>query len=246
MATELLGSDQIDLTASRRALILVWQNPETRRFSKVGQIDALPHARIAFHYLPGAANVDGFVHLDEFPSFDGVYVSDEIPAFFANRILSADRRGYDKYLGWLGLSEYSANDIPFEVLARTGAGRATDTFHVVDMPVDDDDRFSSRFFISGIRYSPDADAAISTIRDGADLVLELDESNEANPKAVLIDTVEGTKLGYVPDWLCGDVHALVKSGWTLRAVAERVNADAPAHVRVLCRVEANRNFERRK
>lgn len=241
MATELLTPDQVDLTESRRALILVWQDPDSRRFSKVGQIDALPGGRVAFHYFPGSAAVKGFVPLDEFPSFDGVYVSDEVPAFFANRILSADRRGYHQYLGWLGLKGSSEDEIPFEVLARTGAGRATDTFHVVDLPLGDDARFASRFFVSGIRYSPHADAAISTIRDGASLVLELDESNAVNPKAVVIDTLDGTKIGYVPDWLCGDVHALIKDGWTLNAIAERVNPDAPAHVRVLCRIEAERD-----
>jgi len=240
MATELQTLDQLDLTASRRALVLVWQDPENRRFVKVGQIDSLPHGRFAFRYLPEAGNLAGFVALDEFPNLDRAYVSDEVPAFFANRILSSDRRGYDKYLNWLGLSDLSGADIPFEVLARTGAGRATDTFHVVDLPAANSSTFESRFFVSGIRYTDNPEQVISEIRDGSALVLQLDETNEANPKAVLINTADGSKVGYVPDWLCSDIHQLVADRWTLKAVAERVNPDAPPHVRVLCRVSAER------
>lgn len=240
MATKLFSNDQFDLSTSRRALVLVWQNPDTRRFVRVGQIDALPGDRFAFHYLTGAEAESGFVALDEFPNLNQVYVSNEIPAFFANRILSAERRGYRKYLDWLGVSDLTESEIPFEVLARTGGGRATDTFHVVDLPSKTDEHFQSRFFVSGIRYSDSADAALASISDGSTLVLVLEETNEVNPKAVVIDTVDGSKIGYVPDWLCGDVHSLIKRGWKLAATAERVNADAPAHVRVLCRIDAKR------
>lgn len=238
MATKLFTFDEVDLSTSRRSLVLVWQNPDSHRFIKVGQIDALPEERFAFHYLPGAADEQGFVALDEFPHLDGIYVSDEVPAFFANRILSAERRGYDKYLAWLGLSEFAESEVPFEMLARTGGGRATDTFHVVDLPIQTEAHFESRFFISGIRHSETADAAIASIEDGSPLMLELEESNEVNPKAVVIDTADGAKIGYVPDWLCGDVNTLIKQGWKLEAVADRVNAGAPAHVRVLCRIKA--------
>lgn len=241
MATQLLPLDQVNLGVSQRALILVWQNPASRRFTKVGQLDSLPESRFAFHYFPEIADVKDFVPLDEFPSLNHAYVSDEVPAFFANRILSAERRGYNKYLTWLGIEQVDGSAIPFEFLARSGGGRATDTFHVVDLPIKGSTTFTSRFFISGIRYLSDAARILGEIHDGSALTLELDEANEANPKAVLIDTVDGSKIGYVPDWLCQDIHGLIKDGWALTAVAERVNPDAPAHVRVLCRVDAVRS-----
>lgn len=240
MATTLRSPDDIDLSVSRRALILVWQNPVSRRFTKVGRIDALPDQRFAFQYLPGASEDAEFAPLDEYPQFGAVYVSDEVPAFFANRILSAERRGYDRYLEWLGISGLDDADIPFEVLARTGGGRATDTFHVVDLPVARSDAFTSRFFVSGIRYTPGVDRVLASIHDGSTLALALEESNEHNPRAVLVNTVDNQRVGYVPDWLCGDVHALIRDGWTITATAEHVNPDAPAHVKVLCRIDAER------
>ncbi|WP_295839682.1 HIRAN domain-containing protein [uncultured Microbacterium sp.] len=240
MATQALDRDQLDLTASRKTLILVWQNPESRLFAKVGQLDALPSGRFAFHYLPGAWDDPAFVPLLEYPDRDTAYVSDEVPAFFANRILSADRPNYVRYLRWLGIDDLSLDDVPFEVLARTGGGRATDTFHVVELPVTDGNRLTSRFFVSGVRHFPDSEGVIANLQNGATLRLELEETNDVNPKAVLVNTADGHRFGYVPDWLCGDVHARLKGGWSITAVAERVNPDAPAHIRVLCRLDAAR------
>ncbi|GAA1733424.1 HIRAN domain-containing protein [Microbacterium paludicola] len=240
MATQALDRDQLDLTASRKTLILIWQNPASRLFVKVGQLDALPGGRFAFQYLSGAWSDSEFVPLLEYPDRDTAYLSDEVPAFFANRVLSVDRPNYDRYLSWLGIEGLNPEDVPFEVLARTGGGRATDTFHVVELPVTHSNRLVSRFFVSGIRYFAGADQAVATLRNGASLRLELEEDNEVNPKAVLVSTVDGLRFGYVPDWLCADVHTRIKDGWSIIAVAERVNHDAPAHVRILCRLEASR------
>lgn len=239
MATHALDRDQLDLTASRKTLVLIWQNPESRLFAKVGQLDALPAGRFAFQYLKGAWSDHAFVPLLEFPDRNAAYVSDEVPAFFANRILSVDRPHYDRYLSWLGIDDISPDEVPFEVLARTGGSRATDTFHVVEPPDVDAERLTSRFFVSGVRHFADSDAAIATLRNGAALRLELEEGNQVNPKAVLVDTIDGQRFGYVPDWLCGDVHMRIKADWSVHAVAERVNPDAPPHVRVLCRLEAH-------
>lgn len=240
MATQALDPAALNLTDSKGALALVWQNPTTRRFVKVGRLDALPNAHYAFQYLPTAWDDEDFVPLVDFPDRAAAYVSDEVPAFFANRILSSERPHFDRYLAWLGLAEADAADLPFEVLARTGAGRATDTFHVVSNPTHDGESFSTRFFVSGVRYASNPDGIAPALREGDDLKLALETDNPVNPKAVLIDTVDGEKVGYVPDWLCGDVHDLIEQGWQLNVVAERVNPDAPAHVRVLCRIEGAR------
>lgn len=97
---------------------------------------------------------------------------------------------------------------------------------------------TSRFFVSGIRHIAGVDILLAALEPGAALSLQLEEANQANPKAVLINTAKGQRIGYVPDWLCGDVHDLIKAGWSVTAAAEQVNPDAPAHVRVLCRIDA--------
>lgn len=241
MATELLEPADVDLSATRRSLLLVWQSPVSRLFTKVGQLDALVHGRFAFRYFASAWDDPDFQPLIEFPERDRIYVSDELPAFFANRILSEERTGYGRYLEWLGIDALGPEDVPLEVLTRTGGGRATDTFHIVDLPRQSPDRFSSRFFVSGIRYTDNVADVLANVENEGLLKLQLEEGNETNPKAVLIDSSDGRKIGYVPDWLCGEIHALIKHGWTMTAVAERINRDAPAHVRVLCRIDARRD-----
>lgn len=238
MATELYKADDVDFQTSTRALIIVWQDPSSRRFVKVGRIDVLEGGRFAFQYLPTAFENNDFNGVDEFPERGAVYVSDEMPAFFSNRVLSSDRRDYDTYLEWLGIDSWQEQDIPLEVLARTGGGRATDTFHVVDLPVNTDERFSSRFFVSGIRYFDGASSALETLEAGTELALSWDEANSYNPKAILVRTADGQNMGYVPDWLCGDVHDRMAADWHVRAVVEQVNSGAPAHLRLLCHIIA--------
>lgn len=238
MATELLEPAKAELSASRRALLLVWQNPKSRLFATVGQLDALNGGRFAFRYFESAWVDPDFQPLVEFPDRNRVYLSNELPAFFANRVLSADRPGYGTYLRWLGIDNLGAEDAPLEVLVRTGGGRATDTFHIVDLPERIAGRFSSRFFVSGIRHTADADDVLAKIIGGDRLELRFEESNPVNPKAVLIDRADGRKIGYVPNWLCNEVHDLIKEGWAVTAFAEQVNQDAPAHVRLLCKIEA--------
>lgn len=238
MATETLERADLDLSLSRKALVLIWQNPETRRFVKVGQVDSLPDGYVAFHYLDSAWDDPSFVPLMEYPDRDLAYVSNELPAFFANRVLSTARPNYARYLDWLGVDALEDEDVPFEVLARTGGGRATDTFHVVDLPANHEHGFSSRFFVSGVRYSEDADRVVPTLRAGDRLELELEEANPSNPHAVLVNAGDGRRVGYVPDWLCSDVRDLINQSWNISAVVERVNPGAPSHVRVLCRIDA--------
>ncbi len=53
---------------------------------------------------------------------------------------------------------------------------------------------------------------IATISGGTEFALRLDGDNPGNPRAVLINTADGRKIGYVPDWLCSDVHDLLVDG----------------------------------
>ncbi len=241
MATELKFPGDVDLSTSQRSLLLVWQSPATRRFVKVGRLDLLAGGRFAFHYVSDDAEDAEFFQLDDYPDRDRVYISNKLPAFFANRVMSAERPSYPKYLEWLGIDQsLETVSLPVEVLARTGGSRVTDTFHILDVPTQLDDHFTSRFFVSGISHTAEAEDVLRTVSSGSGLALRRDSDNPGNPRAVLINTVDGRKIGYVPDWLCTDIDQLLVDGWELSAVAERVNLDAPDHVKVLCRVEAVR------
>lgn len=220
-----------------RALLVVWQNPFTRRFVSVAQLTHLADGRFAFRYLPAAKQSEEFYPLLEYPDLDQTYLSDELPVFFANRVMSPNRSNYRQYLRWLGLSDADPGSIPVEVLARTGGGRATDTFHIVDQPVRGEAAFMSRFFVSGIRHVEPSATGPAVVRAGDRLELRRQPDNVTNPRAVIIDVENGQQLGWVPDWLCGEVSELLDAGWSLELTAEQVNDDAPARTRVLCKLE---------
>lgn len=221
----------------RRRLLLIWQNPTSRRFSRVAELNQLVDDRFSFAYSPVAAEDPEFFPLDEFPDLYRVYVSDELPVFFSNRVMSAERASYGQYLERLGL-DLTSVDVPIEVLIRTGGTRATDTFHVVDHPVDAYSRFVSRFFVSGSRHISGAQERIAALHSGSELELSSEPTNAQNSHAVLIDAVLGGPIGWVPDWLCGEITAMTSEGYTFSTVAEKINLDAPAHLQVLCRIEA--------
>lgn len=219
-----------------RELLLIWQNRRTSRFSKVG-ILSVSDAGFVFRYAEDARADPDFFPLDEFPRLDGEYASSSIPPFFANRIMSSARDSYDAYLGWLGLAQGSP-ELPLEILVRTGAGRATDTFHVVEMPSRGARIFISRFFVSGVRHQPRTPELLAVMSDGDPLILEPEPDNTKNPDAYRVLRRRGEPIGRIPDWLCGEIAELAGSGWRLDAVAEKVSPDAPPHIQVLCRITA--------
>lgn len=237
-----MGTRELDLgespqmTAVRR-LLVVWQNPVTSRFIRVGELDELADRRMAFSYLPGAASDPDFFPLEEFPDLSRSYVSDGLPGFFANRVMSTHRASYPAYRAWLGLAGDGA-DTPIEVLARTGGPRATDTFHVVDVPGITGGRFESRFFVSGIRHVEGSAARLASLSRGSELGLRPEPDNPVNPHAVLVDVRGGAPVGWVPDWLVDELRALDGQGHRLRCFVEQVNPDAPAHLRLLVRLES--------
>lgn len=223
-----------------RRLLVVWRNPKSRRFAVVAQLDQFVSGKFVFAYTEGALNEPGFFPIDEYPDLEASYLSDSLPVFFANRVMSADRASYNEYLERVGLASFQPDDIPMELLVRTGGGRATDTFHVVESPLDAADHFESRFFVSGISHVPGGSELVSRIHGGARLALRPEPMNEVNPRAVLLDVADNRPIGWVPDWLCEQVSGLMEEGYALEAVVDRVNPDAPARQQVLARIDAIR------
>jgi hypothetical protein len=212
-----------------RRLLLIWQNPKTRSFVRVGELAHLVDGRYSFRYLATASSDPDFFALDEYPFVDRAYVSDSLPAFFANRVMSSGRESYKDYIGWLGLDATPVAP-PMEVLARTGGGKATDTFHVVEVPGEgSDEGVWCRFFASGVRHVATASDVLGRLAPGMELQLEGDALNAVNPHALLL-TNDGQSVGWVPDWLIQDLH----NTEDVRVHVEKVNPSAPAHLRLLC------------
>lgn len=228
-----MSIDQVATTVS--SLLLIWQNPETRTFSKVGRLTRVSEG-FQFEYLRDQLD-PAFKPIHSFPDLARVYLTQELPAFFANRVMSRKRSTYQDYAGWLGVS--AVDDAPFEVLARTGGGRETDTFHVVQEPEPVRGGGSTvRFFASGLRHIDGLEARLDEVQPGDRLSLRPEPTNENDPRAILIDVESGLAVGWVPAWLLDDVHEWMRECAPVMAV-EQVNLDAPWHLRLLCRVDVS-------
>lgn len=225
-------------TPVARRLFLIWQDPESRRFIRVGVLSELVDGRYAFEYVPGAADIADFHPLTQFPDLDRLYVSTGLPAFFVNRLMSRRRESFPAYLHSLGIDS-AESDTPMELLARTGGPRATDTFHLVDdLAPGPHGTVVSRFLASGVRHVDGDGAALSGFQDGQRLQLRPEPANPVNERAQLICVDSGEPVGYVPDWLLADLEALQARASSLEIFAERVTPEAQPHLRLLCRIEA--------
>lgn len=221
----------------RQRLFLIWQNPDTRQFIRVGVLSELVDGRYAFEYTAGAS-ADGFHPLVQFPDVRKTYVSDALPAFFVNRLMSKKRPSYPTYLDAIGIDAVGL-ETPMELLARTGGPRATDTFHLVDdFSADQNGCVVSRFLASGVRHIDGSADALSRVKPGDQLQLRADADNPVNKRAQLVCAQTDDPLGYVPDWLLDDLEELLQRASEYRVIAERVTPDADPHLRLLCRIEA--------
>jgi hypothetical protein len=236
--TELPDARSAGPGTTRQRLLLIWQDPTTRRFAPVGVLVQDPDGSFVFRYIRRALREAAFHPLASFPSLRRVYRFADLPPFFHNRVMSPRRPDYPAYVRALHLSEDQAP--PFEVLARTGGSRATDTFHVVAEPAaDPDGKVRTLFLASGVRWVPGADERISRLSTGDRLTLRPAPDNPHNSLALLLDADDGQAVGYVPDWMLDVVRSFAEADPAHRLTVEQANGPGTApHLRLLCRFEA--------
>ena len=222
-------------------LYLAWRQP-SQRWWPVGRL-SYDGSEYVFSYTKGARSAAdaGFRPLPSFPDLDEAYGSKQLFPLFANRLPPRSRADYDDFVEWLDLG--SGEHEPMVMLARSGGQRETDMFEVFPAPVRaPGNRYESAFFVHGLRHvGPAAEEAARRLVPGDPLVLQAEPENAHDPNAVrVLTTVNGVHLGYVPRYLCDDVHALHEtSPEKLSVRVRRVNVPpAPAQFRVLCEMSA--------
>ncbi len=220
-----------------RSLRVVWQDPRTRQFHEVATLmlpggDGDEYTFLYRHPLP-----DSFTPFPAFPDPSGHYRSPRLFPFFENRIMSPLRPDYDGYLAALGLSRDEAT--PFEMLARTGGGRATDTVQIVPEPAaGEEGRTEQLFLASGVRHQDAADELLPRLRPGDELVLRDEPENEYDERAILLDAEHNRPVGWVPSYMLDEVHKARQGGTSVRVFVEKANGrDVPSHLRLLCRMQ---------
>ena len=222
-----------------RRLYATWRNPEglirpvgvlTRRAMEEG-------ATYRFVYLKAAEGFDGFNCLPGLPDLHHVYESEHLFPVFRNRLMPRRRPDYGDFVQRLNLD---VETDPFEVLIRSEGWRATDRIEVFAHPErTPDDALTTLFFVRGIRHLDGAVSAVAGVRAGDVLELEDEPDNSVNPRAILVSTRTGRRVGWVPDCLLETIHQLRELDAPIEVMAEHVNPESsPPHMRLLCRLRA--------
>jgi hypothetical protein len=134
-----------------------------------------------------------------------------------------------------------AEATPAELLAHN-PDSVHDTIQVVPEPLElHDGSLVRTFLVSGVRHvdeeNPDRIGdLVGRLSAGATLGLAAEPDNPRNDRALLVTTGR-TPIGWVPDYLLGEVNTYLQSDGDVVVTVERANgAEAPWHMRLLCRI----------
>lgn len=229
------------MSTPTRTLFIAWQDPATRAIHPIARMDLRDQApRFELRYITGIhlAVAAGFVPFARMSRLDASYFTDDLRSFplTANRLMPPSRSDFSQHLERLGLPGSAE---PIQILARSEGRRATDNLEFFAMPERDDvtGRWVYRAFVRGVRHVPGADAAIAALRPGQRLTILPDPGNEWDPRALVLGSGNGQRIGFLPGVLLDDIQAARQTGASIDVVVERVNpAPAPVQQRVLMRI----------
>lgn len=232
-SVELLSQDA---DRAVRRFAVAWRNRPLRLIAPVAVLDHSA-AGYRFQYLAGVRHdVEGFRPFIGFPDLERVYESSRLWPFFDLRVMDPKRPDFPEYVRQLGLP---ANASRLDILSRSGGEQKGDSVLLVEAPaVADDGATESIFLVRGSRYAgPQAQtsAAVDLLQPGSELSIIDDTSNEANADALLLTTVDGVPVGWVPDLLI-DYARQVRAAGGHATVVQNNGRGAPWHMRLLARI----------
>lgn len=223
----------------RREYRVIWQDPASRSLVHVGWLE-FTGEEFVFSYTDDARTRTGFEPFTAFPTFDQIYKSPALFAFFAARIASAADTGFDAVIEALGLSEEQAT--PAELLARSPSESPHDTIQVVPEPVElPDGTLVRRFLVSGVRHVDEqrperVSRAVERLEPGRELRVVPEPSNPTQPRALQL-AAGRTVVGWVPTYLLHEIHDYLAQGRKMKFEVERANGSSVSwHLRLLCKL----------
>lgn len=229
---------QATARAARRFAV-AWRNRERRVITSVAALD-YQAGIYRFQYLHGIGeSVAGFRPFIGFPDLNRIYKSDRLWPFFDLRVMDRKRPDYPQYVRWLGLTVEASR---LDILSRSGGERKGDSVLLAESPaVADGGATDAIFLVRGVSYAlrqHGTQTAAESLRPGDRLALVDDPTNEANPRALLLEASDGARVGWVPDLLVEYAHQ-VRSGGGFVELLQNNGPSAPWHVRLLARISGS-------
>lgn len=219
-----------------RRFAVAWRNRQRRVIAPVGVLDHWA-ARYRFQYLKGVGeSVEGFRPFIGFPDLNHIYESDRLWPFFDLRVMDRKRPDYPQYVRWLGLTVEASR---LDILSRSGGLPKGDSVSLAESPaVDDSGATEAIFLVRGASYAVrqhGTEAAADSLQTGDRLTLVDDSTNEANPRALLLEAPDGAPVGWIPDLLVEYAHEVRSSGGFVELLQNN-GPSAPWHTRLLVRM----------
>ncbi|MDH3998239.1 MAG: HIRAN domain-containing protein [Desulfuromonadales bacterium] len=222
-----------------KKLYLAWQDTKTRTWFTVGML-TFEEGLYQFVYTKGAEVSRNFLPFGRMQDLHATYLSEELFPLFANRILTASRPEYNDYIQWLNL-DLRTNNV-FEMLALTGGTRGTDSLEMYSCPErDSNGQYSVDFFCHGLRHLPEESLErVNSLSVGEKLFVMKDVQNPFDKLALSLRTDDPAMMvGYCPRYLAEDFNDYLDDDPALVDVSVlKVNAAAPAQMRLMCRMKA--------
>ncbi|CAN5498392.1 hypothetical protein BH09ACT8_BH09ACT8_65250 [soil metagenome] len=219
-----------------RRFAVAWRNRQRRVIMPVGVLDHRA-GRFRFQYLDGIGHsIEGFRPFVGFPDLNRVYESERLWPFFDLRVMDRKRPDYQQYVRWLGLTVEASR---LDIISRSGGERKGDSVLLAESPaVGEGGATEAIFLVRGVSYAVrqrGTEAVAESLQAGDRLALADDFTNEANPRALLLEASDSARVGWVPDLLVEYAHQ-VRSGGGFVELLQNNGPAAPWHARLLVRM----------
>jgi HIRAN domain len=220
-----------------KKLFLAWQEPKSRHWFPIGCLE-FDGSEYHFFYIQGVekAKSEGFKSVHSLPDLDKIYHSTHLFPLFSNRLMTRSRPDYGRYIQSLNIP--AGEDDPMTVLARSGGGKATDSYEVFPCPeIDENGNYHTYFFVRGLQYMPKCSIDRATqLQPQERLYLSHELQNSYDSNALLLHTDDRYNLGYCPRYLSHEIFPILQANPPLVEVfIDRVNLPpTPMQFRVLC------------
>lgn len=222
-----------------RRFAVAWRNRRRRVITPVGVLDHRATG-YRFQYLQGVGDsAEGFRPFIGFADLNRIYESERLWPFFDLRVMDRKRPDYPQYVRWLGLTVEASR---LDILSRSGGERKGDSVLLAESPaVTGGGATEAIFLVRGVSYAVrqyGTEAVAGALQTGDRLTLVDDSTNEANPRALLFETSDGARVGWIPDLLVEYAHQ-VRSGGGLVELLQNNGPTAPWHARFLVRMSGS-------
>ena len=214
-------------------LYLVWNDPKTHENFIVGSL--VRDEVYKFEYFGGykEAQNRGWDFLPAFPQ-DAQYECDVLFPVFSSRLPDKKRKGIEEILAKYGLPEYDE----FELLRAGGGKLPIDSYSFIDPIFPEDETIEKEFYIAGFRFYAGCTGEYCnnavTVRTGDGFELRPEPDNPFDTYAVALYSVNGVKVGYIPNYYSESVTKRInmKMTYSCEAIEVNMNSDCTECIKV--------------